>query len=95
MNIMFNTVVAYGLDDVVSYEFDNKRDMQLFNDELVMNYSKDDILSVMNLAVFMDTQKTKKLKLNDVWEELPKKYQDDKFGELEFLALAYKTSLNS
>ena len=95
MNIIFNTVVAYNLDDVVSYEFDNKRDMQLFNDELVMNYSKDDILSVMNLAVFMDTQKTKKLKLNDVWEELPSEYKNTKFGELDFLALAYKTSLNS
>lgn len=95
MNIIFNTIVAYNLDDIVSYEFDSKKDMQLFNDELVMNYSKDDILAVMNLAVFLDMQKTKELKLNDVWEDIPAEYKSDKFGELNYLALAYKTSIDS
>jgi len=90
-NILFNTVVCYNDNSIIDYDFSNKSEMQFFNDELVNNFKKDDILAVLNIVTFLNTGRCKHIKLNNVWDELPNNYKNDEYGLINYLAVAYKT----
>ena len=79
--------VVYNLDDVITYQFENKKAMIDFNNYLNNNFTDTDIKAVISEIYISDIDNIKHLPELSKFADIPKEYKNNRYSKLDTVGL--------